>query len=436
MVGLTLAAVLLWCAAPLRRHFKMASTLLVVPATLVSALVYYLEPGYRVYATAFLVAEAVAVAAFDPTTRLTWRGARSQHDDPDAVSRPGVWPYALAATLIVWVGFRNLTAGPNAASSLLTMIAVLGIIASLYWADCAGLLNPAVFVWFASMFLSVALAIGGAKGEEWKSCSAQFEKCTIVHRLYTGIFTSENVLGEVAFLCLLLVFQTPKYKRRPLHVATFVVLLLIAGSRTPLVAIAVYVVIGALLALAAKRDGNRYRPPPVILAGVIAAITGGGLWLGYTSTGSRFSNRGQLWSQMAAIVRPTSLVGSSQAEYKALLDRGLFFGHYPTSEYMALMFFGGLIAVALFAAMLYSACVGASASTRGELALRIAPMICVALYGVLELGWSASTVDPTMWTLIAVLAAAAAARSRTVEPVEAAPVPVGRAAARARNHRV
>jgi hypothetical protein len=247
-----------------------------------------------------------------------------------------------------------------------------------------------------------------------------------VHRLYTGIFTSENVLGEVAFLCLLLVFQTPKYKRRPIHVLTFVVLLLIAGSRTPLVAMATYVVIGAVLAFVGRRDGQEYRPPRTVLAAAVAAIAGLGLWLGYTTTGTRFSNRGQLWSQIAAMVRPTSLVGRSQAEYKALLDKGSFFGHYPHSEYMALMFFGGLIAVALFAAMLYAACLGVRASSRAELALRLAPMICVALYGLLELGWSASTVDPTMWTLIAVLAGAAASRTRMVgaDPADAAPARV------------
>jgi hypothetical protein len=61
-------------------------------------------------------------------------------------------------------------------------------------------------------------------------------------------------------------------------------------------------------------------------------------------------------------------------------------------------------------------------------------MVCVALYGVLELGWSASTVDPTMWTLIAVLAAAAAARHPTARPGDVGPVPLGRAAAPARDH--
>ncbi len=409
MVGLIFAAILVWCAMPLRAQFRMGSPLLVVPAALVAALVYYLQPGYRVYAAAFLVAEAVIVAALDPATRFSRpRG--------DAARRRAVLPFAAAAALVAWIGFRNVAYGAGALSSVLSMLAVLGIIASLYWADCAGLLNPAVFVWFATMFLAVALAIGGATGQEWKTCSAQFDKCTVVHRLYTGIFTSENVLGEVSFLCLLLVFQIPKYRRRGLHVATFVALLLLAGSRTPLVAVAIYVAIGALLAVSARESAGRYRPRPIVLAVAVGAVAALGLRLGYTTTASGFSNRGQLWSQIAAMVRPASLFGRSQAEYKVLLDRGLFFGHYPHSEYMAMQFFGGLVAVALFAALPYAACVIASAASRRELALRLAPMICVLLYGLLELAWSASTVDPTTWTLIAVLAAATAARAGTGPP--------------------
>ena len=135
---------------------------------------------------------------------------------------------------MIWLAFRNFSFGVARIDVVLSMLAVLASLWQLYWADRVGGLKPAVFVWFASLFLSVGLAVGGLTGREWSSCSAEFDKCSIAGHLYTGIFGSENVLGEVA-LCLLLTVQIPRYERKWFHLATFGVLLLIAGSRTPLV---------------------------------------------------------------------------------------------------------------------------------------------------------------------------------------------------------
>jgi hypothetical protein len=399
--GLTLAALLLWCAAPLRKQFRMSSTLLVVPAALASALVFYLWPQYRFDATAFLTAEAVLVAAFDPATKVLGRR-------PGSVSWTTSSPYIAAGALVVWLAFRNLSFGTSRIDVVLAMLAVLGVIVSLYWADRAGRLNAAVFVWFASLFLAIGLAIGGLTGQEWSACSAQFDKCSVAGRLYTGIFGSENVLGVIAFLCLLLIVQIPRYQRKPLHIATFAVLLLVAGSRTPLAAFAIYLVIGGLLAWTARpRRDHGWAARPGVLVALVAGITFVGVRLAYTAGANSFSNRGRRWAEIVSDVHATSLMGRSQAEYKYLLDRGSFFGHYPHSQYIALLYFGGIVALGLYSLMMYLCCARVTADSRQALAIRLAPMVCVLIYGLLEMAWNAATIDPTTWTLIAVLAASA-----------------------------
>jgi hypothetical protein len=308
------------------------------------------------------------------------------------------------------MALRNLTFGVSRVDIVLSTLAVLGVITSLYWADRSGRLNAAVFVWFASLFLGIGLAIGGLTGHEWSACSAQFNKCSIAGHLYTGIFGSENVLGVIAFLCLLLVVQVPRYERKPLHIATLAALLLLAGSRTPLAAFAIYVPIGAVLALTARRRDGKVSARGAALIALVAGVTFVGIRLAYTSGSNDFSNRGRRWAEIVSQVHATSLLGRSQAEYKYLLDRGSFFGHYPHSQYIALLYFGGLIAVTLFGLMMFLCCARVEADSPRALAVRLAPMVCVLVYGLLELAWNGATVDPTTWTLIAVLAASAAAR--------------------------
>lgn len=316
-------------------------------------------------------------------------------------------PVPWAAALCIWLTMRD---GVSNGFELKN-ISELPVQIAIIWLFARGFrsnrVSPDCLLRWASYFIGTALLIGAIQGNQWLSCTNEFGKCSAVGRIYVGIFNSANAVAIFSLVALLLTFLVRRSKPRSVLIASLILTAVITGSRTPEVALGVAIILGAASAFAVpvRKSGRGVASNRLVGAALACVTPAMGLLIVWHFHGSSFSNRGFVWQQIEGFVSPTSLIGRGKTVYENLLSVGLFRGHYPHSEYLLLLFFGGLIAVSLYAIFLFTLWARASAATRWELFLRLLPLLVIMVEGLTELTWNAAGLDSDIWIVVAMIAA-------------------------------
>jgi len=106
---------------------------------------------------------------------------------------------------------------------------------------------------------------------------------------------------------------------------------------------------------------------------------------------------------MNQLVPWNSVSGKGKTIYQTDLADGFFRGHYPSSEYMLLMFFGGLVGIGLYSIFVLTLWRQARAPSRRILALHLLPVLVFATQGLDEVTWNAAALDQNLWVLLAAI---------------------------------
>ncbi len=328
---------------------------------------------------------------------------------PNRNPRPFAYLPAWAAIFLTfWLLLRDIL-GPGTTKSATAQFFVTGLILlSLVSAIISNSYSIARMVKLSSWFVGAALIIGTFRGNEWSKCNALTGKCTFAGRIYVGIFNSENAIAIFVMLTLVLALQLKKSWPKRFIIVICCIILAITGSRSPLYAFA----IGTMFSIAVyftcvpihvgSIRGYRASRPLGIGAFILSAA--GSLEIVTHSRSGAFSGRQEVWALVLQFVRPTSLVGMSEKEYSNLAKLGYFHGIYPNDEYLALIFFGGLVAVILYGVFIESIWFIAKRENRFDLVKDLFPIAMILGYNVTEMSWNAGALNPTLWIVIVLMA--------------------------------
>lgn len=242
------------------------------------------------------------------------------------------------------------------------------------------------------------------------SCSVF--KCTAFGAILQGPFASGNTLGLSAAMCAALLFSTMKITRREAVVLLLLLIIMYAtmsrtsffafGATVVLVAMDRFIATGRLKAssfdVVAKLTALCVALMPMLMS----------MYFVFTSEPSAFSNRGRIWRLAREAVGDDFLTGVGIDRWDLLKDQGYFgrqFDLFTHSEYLLLYFSGGMIALVVFAAILYKitliAIVGRQSLARGA----VVPLT-FAVCGVIESLWNPLTIDSGTWLFFAVASVA------------------------------
>lgn len=263
-------------------------------------------------------------------------------------------------------------------------------------------LSALLAVWVAGL-VSLSMATGTA----WKSCDTVTGKCTLLDGLLSAGLPSENLLAIVCALgCLVSIDAGLKRGRLRdrsnwLLPATFAVVVLLSGSRTPPIGLVVGVGVGLLIQFGAKRNTARGR---LMGLGCVVVIAASGLLVVTRSTGSEFSFRGRLWSAAVNSVDLSAVFGQGEVGWLKAQAAGIIPDHYPHSEYLLVLYFGGALGLVVLVGLHYLVLTKTIRDPSASWA-RIALTPTVMVMGVTEVFWDPTGLDAGLFTLLAYLVA-------------------------------
>lgn len=268
-------------------------------------------------------------------------------------------------------------------------LAVVGLILSLCSLTMRDLAGVMVFS------ISLVYAIAPLAGENWRPCD-QF-KCGPFDAMYIGPFASENtvaMLCGVGALCAMIAYQT---KFNLAAFGLFALALYATESRTSQIAIAVAFAVWPLAAVCTRfmqertegrqtARGHRRLIVTVICAG-IAALFLVGFRLVIDAQPSDFSNRGRVWRQGMGALGPDWLTGLGVDRWYIFQSVGVVPAHFPHSEYLYLLFTGGVAAIAgLYSIFLRS--LAHASLHKGTFPFAVAYIVYLGVMGMTELYWN------------------------------------------------
>lgn len=269
-------------------------------------------------------------------------------------------------------------------------------------------ITSVAMLYYANLFLIALLFAGGITGREWIDCRAEFDKCTAVGKIYSGVFESENVLALFTTVVLILTFLVPRYTGRNFHRMVLISIILLTGSRAPLVAMIAGATFAAALMLTAKRPQRHaeWRIPSMPLTALIGTASLAAVLLTRRATGGAFSNRGYVWSEIWARLDSSWVSGIGLPTFRDLSDAGHFRGHYPHSQYLLMFVAGGLALVIFYVFFLIAIGRSLRAPRRCELFRPLWLLCFVTVYGSVETLWNPASLDPYVWLIVVLIAVA------------------------------
>ena len=298
----------------------------------------------------------------------------------------GFRPYQ-AATSVVLIGLllllaRDLRRGIAFAQTVADSVSIFGLML------LAGTINAPVFI----------------------DCNLTFDKCSIFGQLYTGRLVSENSVGLASSILLAVLLSNWGRLDHQLRLAAvpIAISLLASGSRTAmfsiLVGVAVALAVGASMML-------RIYGRPAIRVFVALCVVVPGIWLVWNSDGDDFSRRGQIWSSALDQLGGFRLLGLGEQTWSLSQDAGLLPpSHYPHSQTLLLLYFGGAWAVAVYAWLISQV---ALPECGGRWAALGASVFGVA--GLTEVVWDPTGFDIGFWMLLILVCSTCLPGPKTVE---------------------
>lgn len=250
-------------------------------------------------------------------------------------------------------------------------------------------------------------------------------KCGPFGELLKGPMPSGNYLGQLAAISLLIcVFRM----QGPLRVAVGAVMLLVlvaTDSRTSQIAVAMGLLVGLLIKFRPGGDRRRpvsYQTMALLAWPTVVVGTALGIYLVYAFDDGDFSNRANTWARGITVLDnrwPIGLGGQAWSDYQ---DLGALPKLFPHSEYLLLLFWGGMFAVLGYSVLL------ALVACRSTRASALVPLCCSLVMFLLTLGlteafWNPTAVDGHSFFIVLLLAFAYAPADPANPPPDAEPAP-------------
>lgn len=255
------------------------------------------------------------------------------------------WSGVLILICATWLVFVDIWVAGVESTVLLGRVLAVAVIASLLVLARASLVTVESVAAILTLVFGVACVATLLVPDAIRACSAF--KCGPFGGQVTGPFSNENTFAAIAFLSLVTVFAIKDRRTRWAVVLLAMFVLYAAHSRNAQISAAV----GLLSAISWSR---RAAPVTPLLWGMRTYIpvlaTALGLYLIFTAEREAFSNRGSIWMYGRQAVRDHLFLGQGLDSWSIdVLQR-----NYMHSEYLMLLYSGGLIALSLFIAAMIS----------------------------------------------------------------------------------
>lgn len=324
---------------------------------------------------------------------------------PASSVRPRHWNggFELVAAVFLWVALfvLNIVNGkPSLLDAGWSFIAVgvliLAVVLRSEGVDADGLAI------IGTLFLGITCLSGLIVAEPWRECD-KF-KCSAVGALFKGPFVSENYLAVVATFTAIWWIGSKRSMGRRLGLVLALGTVLATGTRSALVALGV-TALWALVAFAFVQP-SRENPATRRLPGVVAAVSSAGmiltsLWMIQNAQEDTFSDRGNIWIQAyEAIAQGHLTEGLGYSQWAGLQSIGLIPDHFSHSDYLILLFSGGVIGLTLFGLVAMGLMTKVRGSTRWETVIGAAPVILLMVYGLTEVIWNPMALDSFSFLII------------------------------------
>lgn len=303
------------------------------------------------------------------------------------------WPAIMAALLFAVNAMMNIEVdlvqilGRSLGIISLALIGLAFAFSSLKLQDVAAAMVLAI----SSMFMLAPVS----GGPSWRPCD-KF-KCGPFDALYTGPFHSENTVALICGIGILSSFVAYSGRKSIVTILMFALTLYATESRTSQLALAVSLAVWPLASAAAswsRKKGLILRDQTVrsrlstVAAGLGTAVLFiVGFWLVAGAEPSDFSNRGRVWILGLSALGENWFLGLGIDRWYTYQSVGAVPSHFPHSEYLFLLFTGGIGAVTgLF--IVYTQSIRNSFSLQSGPAFAIAYVVFLGVTGMTELFWN------------------------------------------------
>lgn len=307
------------------------------------------------------------------------------------------WPALMAALLFSVNALMNPEADLQQIIGRSLGILSLTLIGLAFALSKLKLQDVAATVVLATSFMFMIAPLSGLG---WRPCD-KF-KCGPFGALYTGPFHSENTVALFCGVGILCAFLTYAGRKSIITIVMFALTLYATESRTSQLALAVGLVVWPLASLATswcRRKGlnlsalaDRSRLITVAAGLGTAGLFIVGFRLVTEAEPSDFSNRGRVWILGLSALGENWLSGLGIDRWYTYQSVGAVPSHFPHSEYLFLLFTGGIGAVlALF--FIYTQSIRNSFIHKEASPFAIAYVAFLGVTGMTELFWNPIAAD-------------------------------------------
>lgn len=247
------------------------------------------------------------------------------------------------------------------------------------------------------------LALTPIGGNNWRACD--IFKCGPFGAIYTGSFASENGLAIIVSVAILCTFGFWQGWKSSAVLLPLVLTVFAAESRTSQIALIIAVAVWFLVRFGYRSSAVVATGPRLLFVSVIAGIFVVGISLVYTSAPTAFSNRGNVWLRGTKALGEDWVFGLGLERWFHLQRIGYLPGLFPHSEYLLILFSGGILSlIALFAIM--AGAVTSVASDVRSYAFVLGYVVYLCILGLTEAFWNPIAIDGHSFLVIPLIVSA------------------------------
>jgi len=232
-------------------------------------------------------------------------------------------------------------------------------------------------------------------GDPWRACD-QF-KCGLFDSIFTGPFSSENYLAQVATIAILFVTVRGTSRQRPFVILLGATVLLAATSRTAAISLGIALVLGFALSRPA-RSARTHLAFWLVASGALASVL-----IVSNASPADYSNRGGIWRRTLATTQGNEWLGAGISRWSAWQQSGLLPpSNFPHNQLILIYFSAGVVGCAVYLIVLWRLL--RTLTSNPNVALAATTMISYLLVsGITEVMWNPATIDGHCFVILAVL---------------------------------
>jgi hypothetical protein len=247
------------------------------------------------------------------------------------------------------------------------------------------------------------LVLAPLGGDAWRACD-QF-KCGPFGAIYTGPFASENGLAIIVAVGILSLLGSWHSRSSWLVIVPFLLTIFATESRTSQLALAVALCIWGVLVFWKSSSAMGARSSLGVWLLVIGGLFVTGLVMVYTSSPSAFSNRGNIWLRGTRALGDNWIFGLGLDRWTYLQNIGYMPGLFPHSQYLLILFSGGILGIFLLF-LLFAAPLRRSFAVENERRYIVAYVLFLCVLGLTEVFWNPIAIDGQTFLVIPLIVSA------------------------------